>query len=85
LAGTVSMGEKNEKVGSEKVPMIPSKAAILNKIRWGIFERRAKKADGTRIDCAAKIVNEKDCSLSPHEISALARKHFPYFDIDPER
>lgn len=81
----VYRGEKNEKVGSEKVPMIPSKAAILNKIRWGIFERRAKKADDTRIDCAAKIANEKDCSLSPHEISALARKQFPYFDIDPER
>lgn len=69
----------NEVGGTENAPMVPSKAAILNKIRWGIFERRMKKADDIRIASASEKCSEKDCSLSADDIAAFARKQFPYF------
>ena len=75
----VYKGEGNGEGGTEKSPMVPSKAAILNKIRWGIFERRAKKVDDIRT-LYAKAGNERDCTLSAHEISTFARKQFPYFN-----
>lgn len=69
----------NEEGGTESAPMVPSKAAILNKIRWGIFERRMKKADDVRIASALKKCSEKDCTLSANDIAAFSRKQFPYF------
>ena len=61
--------------------MVPSKAVILNKIWWRIFERRAKKVDDMRtLSLSMKTGNEKDCTLSALEISTFTRKQFPYFN-----
>ena len=62
--------------------ILPSKAVILNKIRWAIFERKTIKQEEeqltTEYEYSSK--NEHVCEdLSPNCIANFARLQFPYF------
>jgi selenocysteine lyase/cysteine desulfurase len=74
--------------------ILPSKAAILNKIRWGLFEKKALKRDQEQrmIHETPSYDEENDngtqqptlCELdhsipSPVHITRFARLQFPYF------
>ena len=69
-------------------PIVPSKATILNKIRWAIFERKSSRV----YDDEATAQDEQVCNdqaaigketavstLSGDAIAAFARTQFPYF------
>ena len=49
-----------------RTPSLPSKSAIVNRMKWAIFERKALKADARRY-------------ASLDEWSLMARQHFAYF------
>jgi len=59
----------------------PSKAMILNKIRWGMFERRMKRADDQPKN--SKETKEKHkFNPSPGDTTEFARSQYPYFNKD---
>lgn len=71
--------------------IVPSKASILNKIRWAMFERKSVKREKERESSSKeKQTNETGNgtpeqyakTLSSDTISAFARSQFPYF-ADP--
>ncbi|KAI2510786.1 Aminotransferase class-V [Fragilaria crotonensis] len=68
---------------SEESGILPSKAVILNKIRWAIFERKAMKQDEDEGDVIEHATPEKveiePKDLSPTCISNYARLQFPYY------
>ena len=83
-------GEKEET--ESEVPILPSKAAIINKIRWGMVERRALKtlnansdvaAQGEKCDASRYVTSNQDFSPSKINsavvVSAFARSKFPFF------
>ncbi|KAG7355611.1 cysteine desulfurase [Nitzschia inconspicua] len=73
--------------------ILPSKAAILNKIRWALFEKKAQKtvvngqfSGGDNINGAQEIGLHPDSesvtfdsASETNQISIFARSHFPYF------
>jgi selenocysteine lyase/cysteine desulfurase len=67
---------------SEESGILPSKAVILNKIRWAIFERKAIKQDdeeGGDEQVTPPKVEIVSKELSPTCISNYARLQFPYY------
>jgi selenocysteine lyase/cysteine desulfurase len=62
--------------------LLPSKAALINKIRWTIFERKAAK-QLTAANLQQQIVGVEESTRcqwrSTGEISMAVRKLFPYF------
>lgn len=66
--------------------ILPSKAALVNKIRWGMFERRMKKKDEEMIEFVLnRKLGLKESGPSAADISNFARTQFPYFSTDNER
>jgi len=77
----------------EKEPIIPSKAAIINMIRWNMFEKKAQKRDDdtttTTVVVSAPNMDmngtEKKkgtmtmCGVDPSWVSTFARTQFPFF------
>ncbi len=65
--------------------MVPSKAVILNKIKWGMYEKKAKRAyeaDSNQMK-TQKLSSKPDCDLSSisiDDVTSFARKKFPYFE-----
>jgi hypothetical protein len=67
--------------------ILPSKAAILNKIRWALFEKRAQKNEALPPLCSKDdthgmqqpsiLTNASSTTLD--DISKFARSKFPYF------
>lgn len=53
--------------------ILPSKAVILNKIRWAIFERKTCKAEETQ------LVLPSPTTMSAARVARFARSQFPYF------
>ena len=83
--------DENGETASE-VPILPSKAAIINRIRWGMVERRALKslnansgvvAQGEKCDASRYVTSHQDFSPSKMNsaavVSAFARTKFPFF------
>jgi selenocysteine lyase/cysteine desulfurase len=67
----------------EDTGILPSKAVILNKIRWAIFERKIiKQEDETKTlsPAMSQILTE---SLAPLQIANYARQQFPFFVTYP--
>jgi selenocysteine lyase/cysteine desulfurase len=58
----------------------PSNAAILNKIRWGMFERRLAKAASVKKENEG--AGDTLLSSSVQRIIGFARSQFPYFNND---
>ncbi|CAB9516469.1 Cysteine desulfurase [Seminavis robusta] len=88
LAHTVpSEGDNTE----NDEPILPSKAAIINKIRWGMLERRTTKQESRHTTTekasalSSRYVNSQDPteSHSPDFIAARTRNLFPYFSDFP--
>jgi len=68
--------------------ILPSKAAIVNKIRWSMFERRMKKKDEamTEIVLNSKLVLKESGTIAGDvDVSTFARTQFPYFSPENER
>jgi selenocysteine lyase/cysteine desulfurase len=66
--------------------ILPSKAAILNKIRWSMFERRMKKKDEEMTEFILNRKLElKESGPSAADVSTFARTQFPYFSTDTQR
>jgi selenocysteine lyase/cysteine desulfurase len=64
--------------------IVPSKASILNKIRWTLFERKMMRLQSTSAETAAaagekESVKEIKGTVGPMLISNFARTQFPYF------
>jgi selenocysteine lyase/cysteine desulfurase len=57
--------------------ILPSKAAILNKIMWELFERKSQREYDNQFDKETNICSYRQPSLN--DISAFARSQFPYF------
>ena len=84
---------KAKKEGKDSELAIPSKAAMLNKIRWALFERKLQKKESVLTqnvseasDSKRKNGNEKGTQQQTHdnypsaiEISRFARSQFPFF------
>lgn len=67
---------------SEESGILPSKAVILNKIRWAIFERKTIKQDEEEGDDDQPVPGDVEIELkdvSPTCISNYARLQFPYY------
>ncbi|CAJ1940130.1 unnamed protein product [Cylindrotheca closterium] len=62
----------------EQQLIIPSKAAIINKIRWAIFERKTAKKEQTSCNVEEPKPNEGTKGQS-QMIAEFARSQFPYF------
>ena len=63
----------------------PSKAIILNKIRWGIFERRMKKLNENEDGHAhKKSESSANASILAHtqDLTGFAQSQFPFFNGD---
>ena len=59
--------------------ILPSKATILNKIKWELFERKAQREYDNQFHKEKNVVtSSKKPSLN--DISEFARSQFPYFD-----
>lgn len=68
-------------VDDEEEPIIPSKAAIINKIRWSMFEKKAQREQD---DIVANAQTRDDSNgttttWDPMQISTFARSKFPFF------
>ena len=73
-------------------PIIPSKAAIINKIRWSMFEKKAQrmeKEDSEKYEMTPKATENgtednpqqrSSCNLvQGSQVAKFARLHFPFF------
>lgn len=60
-------------------PIVPSKAAIINKIRWAIFERKAAKREQTKCSKEEEPKPKEGTKDQKQVIAAFARSQFPYF------
>jgi selenocysteine lyase/cysteine desulfurase len=82
----------DEEVPSEReeTPIIPSKAAILNMIRWAMYEKKALRMEQQKKDKDSKSEQSNDNengtqeqdnakALQSERISTFARAQFPYF------
>lgn len=74
--------EAHEQASEGRELIVPSKAAIISKIRWAIFERKARKKEKQEEEAQAKKEPEEvegtagDCN--DQIISKFARSQFPY-------
>ena len=74
---------------SDSAMIVPSKAAILNKIRWAIYERKSSKSYDETVDAeertrSSQAMNGKEDIESEkmstgHLVASFARTHFPFF------
>lgn len=63
----------------------PSKATIINKIRWSMFEKKAQRQEdeaqnaenGT--NSQTSNIDDQDNTIQGHDISCYARSQFPFF------
>jgi selenocysteine lyase/cysteine desulfurase len=62
------------------VDAVPSKASILNKMRWAIFERKACRADERNVKNST--VNTQHPYVTEDDITIFARSQYPYFTED---
>ena len=71
--------EEHPSLASE--PIAPSRAAVLNKLRWAIVERRlAKKYEEESLRVRASLENSSDKDHPKRsQLLAFVRKSFPYF------
>ncbi|GKY93048.1 hypothetical protein MPSEU_000273100 [Mayamaea pseudoterrestris] len=68
--GWVCVYQDNE-VRSASINMPPSKAALVNKIRWTIYERKTAKQDYQR---------KAEWRRMTEDLTFAIRKHFPFFN-----
>eukprot|EP00934_Nitzschia_sp_Nitz4_P000926 Nitzschia sp. Nitz4//scaffold76_size158648//155766//158525//NITZ4_002574-RA/size158648-snap-gene-0.318-mRNA-1//-1//CDS//3329557929//926//frame0 len=81
--------EETAASASEKeAQIIPSKAAIINRIRWNLFEKKAQKAESANGECSQPTIptsNQGTQTLSLRDddpnkaIATFARSQFPYY------
>jgi selenocysteine lyase/cysteine desulfurase len=80
--------EEENRAPESGEPIVPSKASILNKIRWVLYERREQKKEQqaellkrNQKAEAEKGTQERDTvqMLKSESISTFARSQFPYF------
>jgi selenocysteine lyase/cysteine desulfurase len=69
--------------------VVPSKAAILNKIRWAIYERKNSKIYDETEKSSARVLHGKNDhglreTLSAAVVATFARSQFPYFADNEE-
>ena len=85
------LDQGSQEIASTDSPIVPSKATILNKIRWAIFERKSSKLyedDGAMMAEEEQVCNDSaangkeiaaSTTLSGDTIAAFARTQFPFF------
>ena len=65
---------------AKSLNVVPSKASILNKVRWAIFERKACRADQRIMNNSTSQAQLSD--VTAEDISSFARSRYPYFTKD---
>jgi len=78
--------DNSKKKFSTTEPIRPSKAAILNKVKWALYEQKvAKRIERMNdnihgIDINYEKMDESQIQVVAAQISKYARTHFPYFN-----